>query len=84
VARASLRLRSTAGRILGLDMLPLVLVGLLVLYADANNSLYYMDPPLAVLDSVSVGVYGEGSVLGEQGPVASVASDPMGPGRKGA
>jgi multisubunit Na+/H+ antiporter MnhF subunit len=34
-AAAMIRLRSTAGRILGLDMLTLVLVGLLVLYADA-------------------------------------------------
>lgn len=47
-AAAVIRLRSTAGRILALDMLTLVLVGLLVLYADANNSPYYMDAALVL------------------------------------
>ena len=42
-AAAVIRLRSTAERILALDMLTLILVGLLVLYADANRSSYYMD-----------------------------------------
>ena len=36
-------LRSTAGRILALDTMTLILVALLVLYADANRSSYYMD-----------------------------------------
>ena len=40
---AVIRLRSTAGRILALDMLTLILVALLVLYAEANRSPYYMD-----------------------------------------
>ena len=40
---AVIRLRSTAGRILALDTITLILVALLVLYADANRSSYYMD-----------------------------------------
>jgi multicomponent Na+:H+ antiporter subunit F len=42
-AAAVIRLRSTAGRILALDMLTLILVALLVLYSGANRSSYYMD-----------------------------------------
>ena len=45
-AAAVIRLRSTAGRILALDTLTLMLVALLVLYADANRSPYYMDAAL--------------------------------------
>ena len=37
-AAAVIRLRSTASRILALDMLTLILVALLVLYADAQRS----------------------------------------------
>jgi multicomponent Na+:H+ antiporter subunit F len=40
---AVIRLRSTAGRVLALDMLTLILVALLVLYSVANRSSYYMD-----------------------------------------
>jgi multicomponent Na+:H+ antiporter subunit F len=43
---AVIRLRSTAGRILALDMLTLILVALLVLYAAANRSSYYIDAAL--------------------------------------
>jgi multicomponent Na+:H+ antiporter subunit F len=42
-AAALIWLRSTAGRILALDTITLILVALLVLYADANRSPYYMD-----------------------------------------
>ena len=42
-AAAVIRLRSTAGRVLALDMLTLILVALLVLYSAANRSSYYMD-----------------------------------------
>ncbi len=42
-AAAVIRLRSTAGRVLALDMLTLILVALLVLYSTANRSSYYMD-----------------------------------------
>ncbi len=45
---AVIRLRSTAGRILALDMLTLILVALLVLYAAANRSSYYMDAALVL------------------------------------
>jgi multicomponent Na+:H+ antiporter subunit F len=45
-AAAVIRLRSTAARILALDMLTLILAALLVLYADANRSSYYMDAAL--------------------------------------
>ena len=42
-AAAVIRLRSTAGRVLALDMLTLILVARLVLYSVANRSSYYMD-----------------------------------------
>jgi multicomponent Na+:H+ antiporter subunit F len=41
-------LRSTAGRILALDMTTLILVALLVLYAGANRSPYYLDAALVL------------------------------------
>lgn len=47
-AAAVTLLRSTAGRILALDTLTLVLVALLVLYSDANRSAYYMDAALVL------------------------------------
>jgi multicomponent Na+:H+ antiporter subunit F len=47
-AAAVIRLRSTASRILALDTLTLILVGLLVLYAAANRSSYYMDAALVL------------------------------------
>jgi multicomponent Na+:H+ antiporter subunit F len=47
-AAAVIRLRSTASRILALDTLTLILVALLVLYAGANRSPYYMDSALVL------------------------------------
>ncbi len=47
-AAAVVRLRSTARRILALDMLTLILVALLVLYADSERSQYYMDAALVL------------------------------------
>jgi multicomponent Na+:H+ antiporter subunit F len=47
-AAAVIRLRSTAGRVLALDTLTLILVALLVLYADANLSPYYLDAALVL------------------------------------
>ena len=41
-----IRLRSTASRILALDMLTLILVALLVLYANAERVPYYLDAAL--------------------------------------
>jgi len=45
---AVIRLRSTAGRVLALDTVTLILAALLVLYADANRSSYYMDAALVL------------------------------------
>jgi multisubunit Na+/H+ antiporter MnhF subunit len=45
---AVIRPGSTAARIFALDMLTLILVALLVLYADANRSPYYMDAALVL------------------------------------
>ena len=47
-AAAVIRLRSTAVRILALDTITLILVALLVLYAAANRSPYYMDAALVL------------------------------------
>ena len=47
-AAAVIRLRSTASRILALDILTLILVALLVLYADANRTSYYLDAALVL------------------------------------
>ena len=47
-AAAVTGLRSTASRILALDTLTLILVALLVLYAAANRSSYYMDAALVL------------------------------------
>lgn len=47
-AAAVIRLRSTAARILALDVLTLILVALLVVYAIANSSPYYMDAALVL------------------------------------
>src|ERR687894_980116 len=47
-AAAVVRLRSTARRILALDMLTLILVALLVLYSESERSQYYMDAALVL------------------------------------
>jgi multisubunit Na+/H+ antiporter MnhF subunit len=66
---AVIRLSSTAGRILALDMLTLILVALLVRYSDAGRSPYYMDAALvlsllAFLATLILARYhGEGRVL---------------------
>lgn len=43
---AVIGISSTAGRILALDMLTLILVVLLVLYGDAERTPYYLDAAL--------------------------------------
>ena len=43
---AVIRLPTTAGRILALDTLTLILVALLVLYADTRDSPYFLDAAL--------------------------------------
>lgn len=47
-ALSVVRLRTTAARILALDTLTLVLVALLVLYGDANQSPYFLEAALAL------------------------------------
>ena len=59
---AVIRLPTTAGRILALDTLTLILVALLVLYADALRSPYYLDAALilallAFIGTVAVARY---------------------------
>jgi multisubunit Na+/H+ antiporter MnhF subunit len=59
---AVIRLPTTAGRILALDTLTLILVALLVLYADALHSPYYLDAALilallAFIGTVAVARY---------------------------
>ncbi len=66
---AVVRLGSTARRILALDMLTLILVALLVLYADSERSQYYMDAALvlsllAFVATLALGrYYGERSIF---------------------
>ncbi len=50
-----IRARSTMVRILALDMLTLILIALLILFADANGVSYYLDAALvlALLSFVS-------------------------------
>ena len=43
-----IRARSTMVRILGLDVLTLLLVAFLILYSDANRTSYYLDAALAL------------------------------------
>jgi multicomponent Na+:H+ antiporter subunit F len=47
-AAAVVMLRSTARRVLALDMLTLILVALLVLYSESQRSPYYMDAALVL------------------------------------
>ena len=68
-AVAVVRLRRAASRILALDMLTLILVALLVLYADYQRSPYYLDAALilALLAFIATLVlaryHGEGKVF---------------------
>lgn len=64
-----IRARSTAVRILALDQITLILVALLVLYADANQSPYYLDAAvflslLAFIATLAASRYhGEGRIF---------------------
>lgn len=66
---AVIRLPTTAGRILALDTLTLILVALLVLYADTRDSPYFLDAALilsllAFLGTVAAARYhGERSIF---------------------
>ena len=63
---AVIKVRSTAGRILALDMLTLILVALLVLYADANRSPYYLDAALILSLLAFVGTVAAARYHGER------------------
>jgi multisubunit Na+/H+ antiporter MnhF subunit len=43
-----IRARTAMNRILALDTLTLILIALLILYADANHASYYLDAALAL------------------------------------
>ncbi len=63
---AVIRARSTAGRILALDTLTLILVALLVLFADANRSAYYLDAALILALLAFVGTVAAARYHGER------------------
>ena len=63
---AVIRLRSTVSRILALDMTTLILVALLVLYADANRSSYYLDAALVLALLAFVGTLALSRYYGER------------------
>jgi multicomponent Na+:H+ antiporter subunit F len=65
-AAAVVLLRSTARRILALDMLTLILVALLVLYSDAQRSPYYMDAALVLSLLAFVSTLALGRYYGER------------------
>lgn len=63
---AVIRVRSTASRILALDMLTLILVALLVLYADASRSPYYLDAALILALLAFIGTVAAARYHGER------------------
>ena len=63
---AVIRLRSTAARILALDMTTLMLVALLILYADATRSSYHLDAALVLALLAFLGTVGFGRYHGER------------------
>jgi multicomponent Na+:H+ antiporter subunit F len=63
---AVIRISATAGRILALDALTLILVALLVLYGDANRSAYYLDAALILALLAFVGTLAAARYYGER------------------
>ena len=63
---AVIGLSSTAGRILALDMLTLILVVLLVLYGDAERTPYYLDTALRLALLAFVGTLAAARYFGER------------------
>ncbi|MCA1718893.1 MAG: pH regulation protein F [Actinobacteria bacterium] len=63
---AVIRVSQTAGRILALDVLTLILVALLVLYGDANRSAYYLDAALILALLAFVGTLAAARYYGER------------------
>jgi len=63
---AIIRMRSTASRILALDMTTLILVALLILYADANRSSYFLDAALVLALLAFIGTLALSRYYGER------------------
>lgn len=63
---AVIRVSETAGRILALDVLTLILVALLVLYGNANRSAYYLDAALILALLAFVGTLAAARYYGER------------------
>jgi len=63
---AVIRVSSTAGRILALDMLTLILAALLVLYGDAQRNSYYVDAALILALLAFVGTLAAARYYGER------------------
>lgn len=63
---AVIRVSETAGRILSLDALTLILVALLVLYGVANRSVYYLDAALILALLAFVGTLASARYYGER------------------
>ena len=63
---AVIGLSSSAGRILALDMLTLILVVLLVLYGDAERTPYYLDAALTLALLAFVGTLAAARYFGER------------------
>lgn len=63
---AVIRLRATASRILALDTLTLILVALLVLYAAAFRSSYYLDAALILALLAFIGTVAAARYYGER------------------
>ncbi len=63
---AVIRVSSTAGRILALDMLTLILAALLVLYGDAQRNPYYGDAALILALLAFVGTLAAARCYGER------------------
>ena len=57
---------ATAGRILALDMLALILAALLVLYGDAGRTSYYLDAALILALLAFVGTLAAARYYGER------------------
>lgn len=61
-----IRIRSTAGRILALDTLTLILVALLVLFVDAFRTPYFLDAALILALLAFVGTVATARYHGER------------------
>lgn len=63
---ALIGISSTAGRILALDMLTLILAVLLVLYGDAERTPYYLDAALILALLAFIGTLAASRYFGER------------------